>query len=121
MCCLKKLLCTLLLLSSFVVPVFSQVQQSQSTDLWNSIDWNLNWLENEQLYSQTRLIELEKKLENSEQALIDKELVLQDLESSLQKSEQDTKRWKNCCLVLGCTTLTLLGTTTVMILTRTDK
>ena len=116
MCWLKRLLCTLLLLSLLSVPAFSQAQSQQNTDLWNSIEWNLNFLDNEQMLSQIRLQELEKKLEQSEKACQDKELVCLNLERSLAKSEQDTKKWKNCCLVLGGTTVTFTVTTVVLII-----
>ena len=106
MCGLKRLLFTLLFVLFLSVPVFSQDQSQPSADLWNNIEWNLNFLDSELLFSQTRLQELEKKLEKSEQALVDKELLLQSLEASLQKSEQDTKKWKNCSMVLGTTTVT---------------
>ena len=113
--CLKKLLFILLLLSLLSVPAFSQDQSQQSSDLWNSIEWNLNFLESEQLFSQTRLAELEQKLEQSEKACQDKELLLQNCESLLEKSKQDTKRWKTCSIVLGTTTMTLGISTVVLI------
>ena len=116
MCWLKRLLCTSLLLSFLSVPAFSQAQSQQSIDLWNSIDLNLNFLENEQLFSQIRLQELEKKLEKSEKACQDKEIVLQNLENSLVKSKQDTKRWKSCSIALGATTVSFTVATVVLIL-----
>lgn len=118
---LKRLLCTLLFVLFLSVPAFSQVQSQPSTDLWSSIDWNLNLLEHEQMFSQTRLQELEKKLEQSEKACQDKELVCQNLESLLEKSEQDTKRWKSCCLVLGGTTVTLGISTVALLLIMRNK
>lgn len=121
MCWLKRLLCTLLLLSLLSVPAFSQAQSQQNTNLWNNIEWNLNWLENEQMFSQIRLQELEKKLEQSEKACQDKELVCQNLESSLQKSEQDMKKWKTCSIVLGTMTVTFTATTAVLILVMVNK
>ena len=121
MCWLKRLLCTLLLLSLLSVPAFSQAQSQPSTDLWNSIEWNLNFLDNEQMLSQIRLQELEKKLEQSEKACQDKELVQLNLESSLAKSEQDTKKWKTCSIVLGTTTVTFTVTTVVLILVMVNS
>lgn len=121
MCWLKRLLCTLLLLSLLSVPAFSQAQSQQNTDLWNSIEWNLNWLENEQMLSQIRLQELEKKLEQSEKACQDKELVCQNLENSLAKSEQDMKKWKTYSIVLGSTTVTLTATTVLLILVMVNS
>ena len=121
MCGLKRLLCTLLLLSLLSVPAFSQVQSQQDTDLWNNIELNLNFLENEQLFSQIRLQELEKKLEQSEKACQDKELVLQNLENSLVKSKQDTKRWRVCSIVLGTTTVTFGVATAVLIAVMVNK
>ena len=115
MCWLKRLLCMLLLLSLLSVPAFSQAQSQQSSDLWNSIELNLNFLENEQLFSQIRLQELEKKLEQSEKACQDKELVQLNLENSLMKSKQDTKKWKTCSIVLGTTTVTFGVATAVLI------
>ena len=121
MCWLKRLLCTLLPLSFLSVPVFSQAQSQQSTDLWSNIELNLNFLENEQLFSQIRLQELEKKLEQSEKACQDKEIVLQNLENSLVKSNQDTKRWKACSIVLGTTTVTFTVATVVLIAVLVNK
>lgn len=121
MCWLKRLLCTLLLLSLLSVPAFSQAQSQPSTDLWNSIELNLNWLDKEQTLSQIRLQELEKKLEQSEKACQDKELVQLNLENSLAKSEQDMKKWKTCSIVLGTTTVTLGITTVVLILVMVNS
>lgn len=121
MCRLKRLLCTLLLLSLLSVPAFSQAQSQPNTNLWNSIEWNLNFLENEQLFSQIHLQELEKKLEKSEKACQDKELVLQNLENSLMKSNQDTKRWKSCSIVLGTTTVTFGVATVVLVAVMVNK
>src|SRR5574344_1240367 len=115
----KKLFCMLLLLLLH----FCYAQQSQpvftntnTTDLWQNIDNSLNFLESEQLYSQTRLQELERKLEQSEKACQDKELVCQNLESSLEKSKQDTKKWRTLSAVLGTTTVTLGISTAVLII-----
>ena len=115
--CLKKFICIFLLFSSF--HCFAQESQQDTTkinmtDLWNNIELNLSSLETQQTFSQIRLVELEKKLEQSEKALENRELQLQNLESSLRKSEQDTKKWKTCSIVLGTTTVTL-GLTAVMI------
>ena len=94
----KKLFCMLLLLLLH----FCYAQQSQlvftntnTIDLWQNIDNSLNFLESEQLFSQTRLQELEKQIESLEKACQDKELVCQNLENSLEKSELGMKRWKN--------------------------
>lgn len=113
---LKRLLFILLFVSFLSVPAFSQEQSRPSTDLWNNIDLNLNWLENEQMLSQIHLAELEKKLEQSEKACQDKELVCQNLENSLAKSEEDTKKWKTCSIALGTTAVALTVTTVVLIL-----
>lgn len=121
MCGLKRLLFTLLFVSFLSVPAFSQAQSQPSADLWNNIDNSLNWLENEQMLSQIRLQELEKKLEQSEKACQDKELVQLNLENSLAKSEQDTKKWKTCSIVLGTTTVTLGITTVVLILVMVNS
>ena len=112
---LKRLLFTLPFVLFLSMPVFSQVQSQQSADLWNNIEWNLNFLDNEQMLSQIRLQELENKLELSEKACQDKELVCQNLENSLAKLEEDTKKWKTCSIVLGTTTVTLAVTTVVLI------
>ena len=112
---LKRLLFTLLFVLFLSVPVFSQEHSQPSTDLWNNIEWNLNFLDNEQLRSQIRLQELEKRLELSEKACQDKELVQLNLENSLKKLEEDMKRWKTCSIVLGTTTVTL-GISTVVLL-----
>ena len=121
MCRLKRLLCTLLLLSLLSVPVFSQAQSQQNTDLWNNIEWNLNLLDKEQMFSQIRLQELEKKLELSEKACQDKELVQLNLENSLAKSKQDTKKWKTCSVVLGTTTVTFGVATAILIVAMVNK
>lgn len=118
---LKRLLFTLLLVLFLSAPVFSQDQSQPSTDLWNSIEWNLNFLDNEQLLSQIRLQELEKKLEQSEKACQDKELVQLNLENSLAKSEEDTKQWKTCSIILGTTTVTFAVTTVVLILVMVNN
>ena len=117
--CLKKFICIFLLFSS--LHCFAQESQPDTTkinmtDLWNNIELNLSSLEIEQTFSQTRLVELEKKLEQSEKALESKELLYQNLKSSLEKSEQDTKRWKTCSIVLGTTTVTFGLTTAATIL-----
>lgn len=103
-----KRLFALLFVLFLSVPVFSQEQSQPSTDLWNSIEWNLNFLDNEQLLSQIRLQELEKKLEQSEKACQDKELVQLNLENSLAKLEEDTKKWKTCSIALGMTSVALI-------------
>ena len=118
---LKRLLCTLLSLSFLSVPVFSQVQSQQSIDLWNNIELNLNFLENEQLYSQIRLRELEKKLEQSEKACQDKELLLQNLENSLVKSRQGMIKWKTCSIALGATTVTFGVAVAVLLAVTVSK
>ena len=117
---IKKIKCSLLFLVFCSLQCYSQEEQQfttriNTTDLWNKIEWNLQSLETQQQFSQIRLIELEKKLEQSEKACQDKEIVLQNLESSLRKSEQDTKKWKNCCLVLGTTTVTFTVATVVLV------
>lgn len=117
---IKKIKCLLLLLVFCSLHCYAQEEQQfttriNTTDLWNKIEWNLNLLEDEQLHSQLLLRELEQKLENSEKAYQDREIVLQNLENSLQKSERDLKKWKNCCLVLGTTTVTFTVATVVLI------
>ena len=121
MCGLKRLLFTLLFVLFLSVPVFSQDQLQPSADLWNNIEWSLNWLDSEQMLSQIRLQELEKKLELSEKACQDKELVQLNLENSLAKSEQDTKKWKTCSIVLGTTTVTFTVATVVLIVVMVNK
>ena len=121
MCWLKRLLCALLLLSLLSAPAFSQAQSQQNADLWNNIEWNLNLLDNEQMFSQIRLQELEKKLELSEKACQDKELVQLNLENSLAKSEQDTKKWKTCSIVLGTTTVTFGVATAILVVLMVNK
>ena len=121
MCGLKRLLCTLLLLSLLSVPAFSQAQSQQSGDLWNSIELNLNFLEHEQLFSQIRLQELEKKLQQSEKACQDKELIQLNLENLLMKSKQDTKKWKTCSIVFGTTTVTFCVATVTLIAIMVNK
>ena len=111
---IKKIKCLLLLLVFCSLHCYSQEEQQFTTridtkDLWNKIEWNLQSLETQQQFSQTRLIELEKKLESSEKALESRELLLQNLESSLQKSERDTKKWKTCSIVLGTATVVLIA------------
>ena len=118
---LKRLLCILLSLSFLSVPVFSQAQSQQSIDLWNSIEWNLNLLDNEQMFSQIRLQELEKKLEQSEKALESREQVLQNLENSLAKSKQGMIKWKTCSIALGATTVTFGVASAVLIAVMVSK
>ena len=117
---IKKIKCLLLFLVFCSLHCYSQEEQQfttkiNTTDLWSKIEWNLQSLETQQQFSQIRLIELEKKLEQSEKALESRELLLQNLENSLAKSEQDMKKWKNCCLVLGTTTVTFTVATVVLI------
>lgn len=117
---IKKIKCLLLFLVFCSLHCYAQEEQQfttriSTTDLWNKIEWNLQSLETQQQFSQIRLIELERKLEQSEKALESRELLLQNLENSLQKSERDTKKWKNCCLVLGSTTVTLTVVTVVLV------
>ena len=118
---LKRLLFTWSFVLCFSMPVFSQAQSQQSADLWSSIEWNLNFLDNEQMLSQIHLQELEKKLEQSEKACQDKELVQLNLENSLQKSEEDTKKWKVCSIVLGTTTVTFTVATVVLIVVMVNN
>ena len=119
--CLKRLLFFILSLLLLQSLAFSQAKSQQNKDLWNSIDWNLTQLENEQQFSQERLKILEQKQAQSEQALIDKELLCQSLESSLQKSEQDMKKWKNLSIVLGTTTVTFGVATVALIVVMVNK
>lgn len=112
--CLRRFVYVLLLSLLFLSPAFSQAPLQQKNDLWNSIDWNLNFLEQEQLLSQTRLLQLEKKLEESEKACQDKDLQLLNFENLLEKSEQDTRKWKNCSLVLGTVSVTVTVTAILM-------
>lgn len=113
---IKRLLCMLLLLSFFATSAFSQEQSLQSTSLWNNIDNSLNFLDNELLFSQTRLRTLEQRLTLSEKALVDKETVCQNLELSLVKSRKDTQKWKNLSVVLGGTTITFGISTAALIM-----
>ena len=113
---LKNFLSVFLSVSFLSLQAFSQEQSQQSTDLWNSIELNLKWLDEEQTLSQLRLQELEKKLEQSEKACQDKELIQLNLENSLAKSEQDMKKWKTCSIVLGGVSVTLTITTVVLII-----
>ena len=117
---IKKIKCLLLFLVFCSLHCYAQEEQQfttriSTTDLWSKIEWNLQSLETQQQFSQIRLIELEKKLEQSEKALESRELLLQNLENSLRKSERDTKKWKNCCLVLGSTTVTFTVATVVLV------
>ena len=113
---LKRLLCIWLLLLFLLPSVFSQVQSLPSIDLWNNINNSLNWLEQDQLFSQERLKALEKKSQDLEKACQDKEQIQINLENSLKKSEADTRKWKNCSIVLGTTTITLGISTVALIL-----
>ena len=119
--CLKRLLCFILSLLLLQSLAFSQAKSQQNSDLWNSIDWNLMQLENEQQFSQTRLKILEQKQKQSEQALIDKELLCQSLESSLAKSERDLRRWKTCSIVLGGMTVTFGIAAAALIVVMVNK
>ena len=123
---IKKIKCLLLFLVFCSLHCYAQEEQQfttriSTTDLWNKIEWNLNFLDNEQLLSQIRLQEQQKQIESLEKACQDKEQVLQNLESSLQKSEQGMKRWRTCSIVLGSTTVTFAVATVVLIAAMVNK
>lgn len=126
---IRKLSLAILLLLSSVFCCYAQessleqpaITDLSTLDLWNKIELNLNSLESEQLFSQIRLQELEKSLEISEKACQDKELVCLNLESSLAKSENATKRWKTFSIVMGSTTIALGISTAITILILVNK
>ena len=121
MCRLKRLLCTLLLLSLLSVPAFSQAQSQQNTDLWQNIDNSLNSLEAEQSNMKAFIDRQGKQIENLENAYQNQLQLYLDLDCKYQKSEQDTKRWKTCSIVLSGVTISLAGVSTALIIILVTK
>ena len=121
MCWLKRLLFTLLSLSFLSVPVFSQDQSQQSIDLWNNIDNSLSLLEVEQNNMKALIDRQEKQIESLENAYQNQLQLYLDLDCKYQKSNQDTKRWKTCSVVLGTTTVTFTVATVVLIAVMVNK
>ena len=114
----KKLFCMLLLLSLS----FCYAQQSQpdftntnTIDLWQLIDNNLSSLEADQNNMKAFIDGQGKQIENLENAYQNQLQLYLDLDCKYQKSEADTRKWKNCCLVLSGTTITF-GITTLALL-----
>ena len=121
MCWLKRLLCTLLLLSLLSVPAFSQAQSQQSSDLWNSIDNSLNSLETEQNNMKTLIDKQEKQITSLESAYQNQLQLYLNLDDKYQKSKQDTKKWKTCSIVLGTTTVTFGVATAILAAIMVNK
>lgn len=121
MCWLKRLLCTLLLLSLLLVPAFSQAQSQQSTDLWQSIDNNLSSLEVEQNNMKILIDRQEKQIGSLESAYQNQLQLYLNLDDKYQKSKQDMKRWRGCSIILGTTTVTFAVTTVVLVLAMVNK
>ena len=120
----KKLFCMLLLLLLH----FCYAQQSQlvftntnTTDLFQNIDNSLNFIEQNQNNMKILIDEQEKQIASLENAYQNQLQLYLDLDNKYQKSEQDTKKWKNCCLVMGGTTLTLAISTTVLLMILAGK
>lgn len=119
--CLKRLLCTLLLLSLLSAPASSQAHSQQSTDLWQNIDNSLNSLEAETSNMKTLIDGQQKQIGSLESAYQEQQQLYLGLEAKYQKSEQGMRRWKNCCLVLGGTTVSLGISTAVLIAVMVNK
>ena len=125
----KKLSLAILLLLSSVFCCYAQessleqpaITDLNTTSLFQKIELCLSSLEQDQLFSQIRLQELEKNLAISEKACQDKELVCLNLERSLAKSEKDTKKWKTFSIVMGSTTIALGISTAITILILVNK
>lgn len=121
MCWLKRLMFTLLFVLFLSVPVFSQEQSQPSTDLWNNIDNSLSSLEAEQNNMKILIDKQEKQTESLENAYQNQLQLYLDLDNKYQKSEQDTKKWKTCSIILGTTTVTFTVTTVVLILVMVNN
>lgn len=105
--CLKRLSCTLLLLSLLSASASSQAHSQQSTDLWQNIDNSLNSLEAETSNMKTLIDRQQKQIGGLESAYQEQQQLYLDLGVKYQKSERDMRRWKTCSIVLGTTTVTL--------------
>ena len=121
--CIRKLVLVTLLLFSSAFYCYAQESSSEqhvttevnTIDLWNSIDLNLNLLEQDQNNMRIFIDQQGLQIESLENAYLDQQQLYLDLESKYKKSVEDTKKWKTCSIVLGTTTVTL-GITTVVTL-----
>ena len=126
---IRKLRLVILLLLSSVFYCYSQESSSEqpaitdlnTLDLWNKIELNLNSLEQDQNNMKLFIDQQKTQIESLENAYLDQQQISMNLESSLAKSEKDTKRWKTFSIVLGSTTIALGITTAITILILMNK
>lgn len=115
----KKLFCMLLLLCACYCYAQSQQQGFTNTntiDLWQLIDNNLSSLELDQNNMKAFIDKQEKQIVNLEDAYQNQLQLYLDLDCKYQKSEADTRKWKNCSMILGTTTITFGISTIALIL-----
>ena len=125
----KKLSLAILLLLSSVFYCYAQESSSvqpaitdlNTLDLWNRIELNLNSLEQDQNNMKIFIDQQETQIESLENAYLDQQQISMNLERSLAKSENATKRWKTFSIVMGSTTIALGITTIVELLILLNK
>lgn len=125
----KKLSLAILLLLLSVFCCYSQESFSEqpaitdlnTLDLWNKIELNLSSLEQDQNNMKIFIDQQETQIESLENAYLDQQQISMNLEFSLTKSENATKRWKTFSIVLGSTTIALGITTVVELLILLNK
>ena len=86
-----------------------------TTNLFQNIDNSLSSLEAEQNNMKILIDKQEKQIESLENAYQNQLQLYLDLDNKYQKSKKDTRRWKNCSIVLGTATVTLGISTVVLI------
>ena len=114
----KKLFYMLLLF--YACYCYAQSQQhgftnTNTIDLWQLIDNNLSSLEADQNNMKAFIDGQGKQIESLENAYQNQLQLYLDLECKYQKSEADTRKWKNCSMILGTTTI-VLGISTVALI-----
>lgn len=117
----KKLSLVILLLLLSVFYCYAQessleqpaITDLNTLDLWNRIELNLSSLEQDQNNMKIFIDQQETQIESLENAYLDQQQISMNLERSLAKSENATKRWKTFSIVMGTTTI-VLGITTVV-------
>lgn len=125
----KKLSLAILLLLLSVFYCYAQessleqpaITDLNTLDLWNKIELNLSSLEADQNNMKIFIDQQETQIESLENAYLDQQQISMNLESSLAKSENATKRWKTFSIVLGSTTIALGITTVVELLILLNK
>ena len=116
----KKLSLVILLLLSSVFYCYAQdasleqpaITDLNTLDLWNKIELNLSSLEQDQNNMRIFIDQQKTQIESLESAYLNQQQISMNLEFSLAKSENITKRWKTFSIVLGTATI-VLGVTTV--------